>query len=760
MGTEELDVVDLVDELADVTTAHFRTDEASRTGLFNVLLRPSTEEKAKFVKFVIVLCSFFWMAGCDKPSDEADVPAGVTGYVFEINPIVVVPDPTDAPEGAKPVSDAQVSLVRFDETIASIRTDGDGSFTIFENASGTYRLEIRKTPSAATPDKVIPISLVADTMLRVGVTPQVSREEAVEAVLELASPTALVACVQNPLPAGTKVEPTFGPPSDEIDPADVQHVVGANGQWFCINDENQFDDFGHELEYLFVDAQTAQVKRMPGQIWWPRINGLVMWTYWGDLFYSSDPSMTPDAIATAGEFPDEVNLYVSDDVVRIGERDENDSFELELDELFAESTGLHTKYSDIIALVWVGTPEQRFILNGDRVYKWLVKQGVPTENIFRMQYAGGVAGRPLKGFFSGVFSSPSRETLIGATKKVLDKMKAALKTKAESGRHPAVFVYAASHGDKNGNFLVVDQGLRSAIRKLTKRKNFMIPAEEILPLHDLEPFCKLRVVVQTCFSGYHAGRWMKKFTKESDDVQIFTSSGNSLSSAKSMWTAIQEEGGSGFYRGIVSLSQSDKKKIGSSYTTLFSKRAKLSPAGELTVGWKSTKFPIITTAKSKYKVPPATNNPQCVTLTPSAPLCTEDASSRPDPQNAATGDFGLDDTNPAGDMGSSDDLGDDTGERPCDPDGNGTAPSWYAGLAEGEVCKPMYDKVYGRDGENLLCTTDADCNNPCRMLCCGAANRLERIVCSDGICTFDWSDKCGGPCDPDPAAGCNLPPDL
>ena len=260
--------------------------------------RARTEESSKLLHFVTVFSLLLGLAGCEKPSAEIEIPAGVKGYVFEVNPILFLPNSSDAPVGSKPLTNAIVSLVRFDQTVASTRTDEDGSFTIFENVSGTYRLEVRKTASAETPDTFIPVTLVADTMLTIGQTPVVNRERAVETVLELASPAALVACVQNPLPAGTKVEPTFGPPADAPPTADFGHVVAANGAWFCIHDENQFHDFGHELEYLFVDAATAEVKRIPGQIWWPRINGMVIWTYGDDLFFSDDPSMSPDAIAT------------------------------------------------------------------------------------------------------------------------------------------------------------------------------------------------------------------------------------------------------------------------------------------------------------------------------------------------------------------------------------------------------------------------------------------------------------------------------
>ncbi len=88
-----------------------------------------------------------------------------------------------------------------------------------------------------------------------------------------------------------------------------------------------------------------------------------------------------------------------------------------------------------------------------------------------------------------------------------------------------------------------------------------------------------------------------------------------------------------------------------------------------------------------------------------------------------------------------------------------TYPAWYAGEITSPVCRAMYDKLYGQNGKDTRCTTDADCQNPCRYLCCGFALRLEMIVCKSGQCSLEITNKCDFCADPQISpATCGLPP--
>lgn len=88
-----------------------------------------------------------------------------------------------------------------------------------------------------------------------------------------------------------------------------------------------------------------------------------------------------------------------------------------------------------------------------------------------------------------------------------------------------------------------------------------------------------------------------------------------------------------------------------------------------------------------------------------------------------------------------------------------TYPTWYAGEITGSICAAMYDKLYGRNGQDIHCKTDADCKNPCRYMCCGSALRLELIVCKEGMCQLEYSNKCNFCADANVSPqSCGLPP--
>lgn len=120
------------------------------------------------------------------------------------------------------------------------------------------------------------------------------------------------------------------------------------------------------------------------------------------------------------------------------------------------------------------------------------------------------------------------------------------------------------------------------------------------------------------------------------------------------------------------------------------------------------------------------------------------------PQEDTTPDAGPDTTPPP-------DKGVDCSQyRAPNPDKD--TPTWYAGDAEGKICKPMYDKVYGRNNQSITCKSDADCNNPCRHVCCRSSLFAEIVVCKGGICTFEVSNKCGACASGSGFGACGLPP--
>lgn len=79
---------------------------------------------------------------------------------------------------------------------------------------------------------------------------------------------------------------------------------------------------------------------------------------------------------------------------------------------------------------------------------------------------------------------------------------------------------------------------------------------------------------------------------------------------------------------------------------------------------------------------------------------------------------------------------------------------WYAGTDQGPVCKAMYDKQMNQTS----CKTDADCQNPCRLICCRSIF-FEQVLCLEGRCQLAISSKCAGFCVNAEGEGCGLPPE-
>ncbi len=504
----------------------------------------------------------------------------------------------EMPEGYGPVAGAEVRVTGPDGTVLATGTTGDdGSFRFESVEGGACMLEIRENPDADEPDLTVRVTLVRGAVIDVGFRPAVDRDRAAEAVLKKVPQEALVLCTQNPLPEGAHVFPVFGSTDTDTYPAEV-HTVGAGGEWLCMSDETPGALWAHEVTYHFVNAETGGVSSS-SHVYPPAVNFVPLWLYEEDLVRWNYETAPVGALAD-GNPPEELTGWMSPDIVQLGgaagasrrvASGEDEGLERTLARFAADAEVVDPE--DRFAMIWIGSPDTSFAVDGLQVLEWALDQGVPEENLFA-RMPGDVIEFATTSLNPALINAELLNMVLpltGASKEtnsgvgLVNLVAEAVRKRREAGGHPVLFAYIASHGSPKGELMDLSMdAVRGKYYTLTweslgslfsdPHKTVMFKVFDLFPLETV-PACKIRVALTACFSGKHAILLAQRFETlppgERPDVEIYTSSGNTksfgngiLSSLRKGWNEVASPSGGGWGKAF-SVAGSNLDKLGSDF---------------------------------------------------------------------------------------------------------------------------------------------------------------------------------------------------
>ena len=216
---------------------------------------------------------------------------GVTGYVFQVNPVFLVDLPSNAPAGSQARSGALIRVLDMNgKVLKEGTTSADGRFDIFGLPPGRLVIEARVDPKSTNPDVSQTITLVPDTTIVLGRRFPIDRDKATSLALQGIEPRARVLATLQPLPPGTSVSPFF---DQEGGSGNDVRVTQAD-EWFFFVDLQPDQMFEHPVQYVFVDANTGVVQRTAELRWFPRLNGAPFWS--GPNEYTRNGAAGPEVV--------------------------------------------------------------------------------------------------------------------------------------------------------------------------------------------------------------------------------------------------------------------------------------------------------------------------------------------------------------------------------------------------------------------------------------------------------------------------------
>lgn len=479
---------------------------------------------------------------------DPDARAAVAGIVAELpsapqglpqaKALVVVGSLADAPAGSTPLAGANVAVLgRPGGTFEGTATTGaDGSFLVADLEVTHATLEVRRDPMAA-PDLSFPLTLVRGATVVAGAAYLIDRQTAIDAVVAVAPASSAVVCSQNPLPAGTLVFGALDSADGDGPTLDDTHVVAEDDEWLVYVDPSPEAVFEHDVSYFFVDAKTGEVAEQPASSW-PAVNYVPMW-FTGDLVSLTDE--TPPGLDWTEGFPDGADFALSEDIVAFPDNEDSESA-AELSAL-AQTTGVDP--DDFFAVFWCGSVEPWFVLDTMRMRAWAFGHGLRVENQKTILYG--------KSAFDNLEDSERTIIDFGGdaaawkqnTAAEIADLASKVQKRRDEGGDPLLFVFATSHGNSKGQFLVLDLTPGGLVMVKFFRSKLMVDADEILPIQNI-PACRVRAAIATCHAKFHVLQWLPHYLamEPPPDVQFYTSSGNNQSTGRrltsSLWGVVTD----------------------------------------------------------------------------------------------------------------------------------------------------------------------------------------------------------------------------
>lgn len=319
-------------------------------------------------------------SGCLPQSPDApDLPdtgpdGTVTGYVVQVGDhLEIVDSPERAPAGSTPIAEGSYAVHDFHgRAITNGTLDAAGKFNI-EVPAGFHSIEFAATGSSV-PSLVRQITCIPSATIRLGQTHTVDRSDAVTAALQAAQTSLrsgsadswLVLATLQPLPERVLVEPHGTRGSSAV------HTT-ASQEWLIFIDKQPEAWYAHPVEYVFVDAASGAVKRVPQVFSSPQVNGIGFWSdsqqYVAYEGWPTDNDLDPVPLTS--------DVTISPEVVQMPLVPGSSSVLQTLDRDRAPVAG----QEDVFALLVRGGNEDAFVANAVNFYEWLTGEGVPKQNI-------------------------------------------------------------------------------------------------------------------------------------------------------------------------------------------------------------------------------------------------------------------------------------------------------------------------------------------------------------------------------------------
>jgi hypothetical protein len=412
----------------------------------------------------------------------AAVQGRVEGYLFRINPVLIVDDPANAPKGSVPVSGGMVVASQPDGKMSGMAvTRNDGFFSLTGLPAGTIHLAGYTNPGGA-PNVTTDVTVIARAQVVPNAKYPVPRQSAVDTVLQLAPKSALVRATMTPLPSGARLE-------NGLDEAVGSPTSSFKGQtlreptWLIFVDPSPVAGYAHPVEYYLVSASDGTVTKVQADSY-PRVNGSAFWVGLNESFDTSD--FEPGERFPVGFVP-----KPGPDVVSFPP----DLFDSPEDLPSLQATSDPT---DVVAVSISGYDDYHSHRSARMFSNFLRQEGVPDSQIFRyFAVDGPIDGTDLLDAFLGLVP-PDRSqdveagfnnALLRANLKVLERKRLGLSSTL------IFFVNAHGHGTglfqlgRSKSYIFAPQLLGG--RGTTSRYRFL---ENSLA-------CQVRFIFNTCQSG-------------------------------------------------------------------------------------------------------------------------------------------------------------------------------------------------------------------------------------------------------------------
>lgn len=393
--------------------------------------------------------------GAVSPATEAIL----RGYVYQINPVILVPDPALAPTGSEPRGGAAVRALDAEGKLLGLAVTGDDGFFQLElQGAGLTKIDVRLDPGGADPDVETYLTRVPGHTMIVGATDQsaVTRAQAIATVQGEFSSDSLVSASLNPIPAGTVISDPGGSFLTEL----------TEDSWLIFERVFPNAGFPNQTRLYLVGSQSGDSSTNSGSFY-PFLNGEPIYA---GVFECVDLSVVdfedpvfpdnfqPQAYPNFVQGPAGLFTPVTSKAIA--------------GPLFANNTDA----GSVFALLVAGSKEPAFAASCRLIEKKLIEQGVPAANIEVVVLPGLSMDAAARKFYN--------------SKQILE---ARMRERRSNGLHSTLVYYHASHGGPQGIFFNDKASIGAGI--------LAAPFREGLGLLGDTNACRVRVLIDTCNSG-------------------------------------------------------------------------------------------------------------------------------------------------------------------------------------------------------------------------------------------------------------------